>query len=182
MRLNNCWPPLPTLDLKKSLEGGGIFKVFEWNKSNILKGNWLRLPKFASVGIVLNLPDLRYILLTLFDYNSLCCRSPSKTIFMYLNTLRVPLACHEAIMSHRDLHSSKITTIHQHLGPKRQNFKIQNPGSESQNHPKSKSPAHIQSVKPKIKTKNKQMKVFEWNTAHWIFWKEIGWGYPNFHL
>ena len=137
--------------------GGGTFKVFEWNKSNILKRNWLRLPKFASVGMVLNLPDLRYILLTLFDYNSLCCRSLSKTIFMYLNTLRVPLACHEAIMSHRDLHSSKITTIHQHLGPKRQNFKIQNPGPESQNHPKSKPPAHIQSVKScKIQHKNEK--------------------------
>ena len=67
-------------------------KVFEWNKLDILKGNRLRLPKFASVGMVVNLPDLGYILLTLFDYRSLCCRSPSKTIFMYLNTLRVPLA------------------------------------------------------------------------------------------
>ena len=138
-------------------------KVFERNKLDILKGTWLRLPKCASVEMVVNLPDLRYSLLTLFDYKSLCCRSPSKTILMYLNTLRVPLACHEAIMSHRDLHSSKITTIHQHLGPKRQNFKIHNPGSEFQNHPKSKSPAHIQSVKSKIKTKNKQMKVFERN-------------------
>ena len=72
---------------------------------------------------------------------------------MYLNTLRVPLARHEAIISHRDLHSSKITTIHQHLGHKRQNFKIQNPGSEFQNHPKSKSPAHIQIEKIKKKTR-----------------------------
>ena len=25
MRLNNCWPPLPTLALEKILEGGGVF-------------------------------------------------------------------------------------------------------------------------------------------------------------
>ena len=81
---------------------------------------------------------------------------------MYLNALRVPLARHEAIISHRDLYFSKITTIHQHLGHKRRNFKIQNPGSEFQNHPKSKPPAYIQIEKSKIqnsKTKNKQIRV-----------------------
>ena len=139
------------------------------------------MPKFASVGMVVNLPDLGYILLTLPDYKSLCCRSPSKTPFMYLNTLRVPLARHEAIISHRDLHSSKITTIHQHLGHKRQNFKIQNPGSEFQNHPKSKSPAHIQIEKIKKKnTKNKQMRAS--HETNWILYKETGWGCPNLHL
>ena len=68
---------------------------------------------------------------------------------MYLNTLRVPFARHEVIISHRDLHASKITTIHQHLGHKRQKFKIPNPGREFQNHPKSKSPAFIQIENPK---------------------------------
>ena len=136
---------------------------FAWNKLDTLKGNRLRLPKFASVGMVVNLPDLGYILLTLPDYKSLCCRSPSKTPFMYLNTLRVPFARYEAIISHRGLHSSKITTIHQHLGHKRQNFKIQNPGSKFQNHPKSKSPAHIQIEKPKIQNKKQTNEGFAWN-------------------
>ena len=59
----------------------------------------------------MNLPDLGYILLTIFDYKSPCCRSPSKTIFMYLNTLRVPLACHEEVVNHLDPRCSHQTKI-----------------------------------------------------------------------
>ena len=82
---------------------------------------------------------------------------------MYLNTLRVPFARYEAIISYRGLHSSKITTIHQHLGHKRQNFKIQNPGSKFQNHPKSKSPAHIQIEKSQIQNEKQTNEGFAWN-------------------
>ena len=120
----------------------------------------------------MNLPDLRYLLLTLLDYKSLCCRSPSKTPFMYLNTLRVPFARHEAIISHRDLHSSRITTIHQHLGHKRQKFKFQNPGSEFQNHLKSKSPAHIQIEKSKIQNEKQTNEGFAYET-NWILYKQV---------